>query len=82
MDELGLKTLAQATKAINGDDAAYASWLAFIDDLTATRDALVEEIKQALNDAVFGGKKLDGGQAQQLLDRAEQLLGHPIGNGA
>jgi len=81
VDELGLKTLAQATKAIDGDDVAYASWLAFIDDLTATRDALVEEIKQALNDAVFGGKKLDGAQAQQLLDRAEQLLGHPIGNG-
>jgi len=77
--ELGLKTLAQATQAIKGDDAGYASWLSFIGDLTATRDALVEEIKQALNDAVFGGKKLDGGQAQNLLHRAEQLLGHPIG---
>jgi len=77
--ELGLKTLAQATQAIKGDDAGYASWLSFIGDLTTTRDALVEEIKQALNDAVFGGKKIDGGQAQNLLHRAEQLLGHPIG---
>jgi hypothetical protein len=76
--ELGLKTLAVATKAINGDDAGYASWLTFIEDLTTTRDALVAEIKQALNDAVFGGKKLDGGQAQQLLHRAEALLGHPV----
>jgi hypothetical protein len=76
--ELGLKTLAEATKAINGDDAGYASWLTFIEELTATRDALVAEIKQALNDAVFGGKKLDGGQAQQLLHRAEALLGHPV----
>jgi hypothetical protein len=76
--ELGLKTLAVATKAINGDDAGYASWRTFIEDLTITRDALVAEIKQALNDAVFGGKKLDGGQAQQLLHRAEALLGHPV----
>ncbi|HKF67104.1 MAG TPA: hypothetical protein VKB36_11255, partial [Vicinamibacterales bacterium] len=77
--ELGLKTLAQATAAIKGDDAGYANWLTFIGDLTSTRDALVTEIKHALNDAVFGGKKLDGGQAQQLIHRAEQLLGHPIG---
>jgi len=77
--ELGLQTLAQATAAINGEEAGYASWLSFIGDLTSTRDALVSEIKRALNDAVFGGKKLDGGHAQQLIHRAEQLLGHPIG---
>jgi hypothetical protein len=78
--ELGLKTLAEATKAINGDDAGYASWLVFIEDLTAARDTFAAEIKQVLNDAVFGGKKLDGGQAQQLLHRAEALLGHPVGD--
>src|SRR5262249_1049073 len=77
--ELGLKTLAQATAATSGDDAGYASWLTFIGDLTSTRDALVADIKQALNGAIFAGKKLDGGQAQQLIHRAEQLLGHPIG---
>jgi hypothetical protein len=78
--ELGLKTLAQATTAIKGDDARYATWLTFIGDLTTTRDALVAEIKHVLSDAVFGGKKIDGGDAQQLLRRAEQLLGHHVGD--
>jgi hypothetical protein len=30
--------------------------------------------------AVFGAKKIDGGDAQQLLRRAEQLLGHHVGD--
>jgi hypothetical protein len=76
--ELGLKTLALATTAIKGDDAGYAGWLTFIDELTSARDALTAEIKAELNAAVFGGKGLDGDRAEQLLRRADLLLGHPV----
>ena len=48
--ELGPKTLAQATKTINGDDAGGPSWLTFIEGDAGH----VAEIKQVLNDAVFG----------------------------
>ena len=79
--ELGLKTLAQATGAIKGDDAGYAGWLAFIDELTSARDALTAEIKTVLNGAVFGGKRIDGRQAEDLVRRAELLLGHRVDDG-
>jgi hypothetical protein len=79
--ELGLKTLAQATAAINGDDAGYTRWLSFINELTSARDALTAEIKTVLNEAIFGGKRLDGDRAEDLLRRAEQLLGHRVDDG-
>jgi len=79
--ELGLKTLAQATAAVKGDDAGYARWLSFINELTSARDALTAEIKTVLNEAIFGGKRLDGDRAEDLLRRAEQLLGHRVDDG-
>jgi hypothetical protein len=76
--ELGLRTLDEATTAIKGDDATYNAWLTHIGDLTSQRDGLAAQIKAALNDAVFGGKKLDGQLAQQLLHQGESLLGRHV----
>jgi hypothetical protein len=76
--KLGLATLADATTAINGDDDAYSAWLTHIDALTSQRNALAAQIKAVLNDAIFGGGKLDGGVAQQLLQQAEALAGQHV----
>jgi hypothetical protein len=71
---LGLQTLGHATTGINGDDATYTAWLAFIDALTTQRDALVGQIRIALNDAIFGDGKLTG-PAEHLAQQGAALLG-------
>jgi len=78
--ELGLKTLDQATTAIKSDETGYGAWLAFIAGLTSERNTLVAEIKTALNDAAFGGKKLDEHLVRALTRRVEALLGHTVKN--
>ena len=77
---LGLRTLQQATTAIEGGDAAYGVWLHFIAGFTTERDALAAQIKLILDDAVFSGKRLDTDRAERLLHKAEALLGHRIGD--
>ena len=76
---LGLRTLQQATTAIEGDDASYGAWLHFIAGLAAQRDALAAQIKLILDDAVFSGRRLDTDRAERLVHKAEALLGHRIG---
>ena len=69
---LGQDSLKAATRAIKGDDAGYAAYLAATAPILAERDALAGEIKQALRDAAFEGKPPQ--RAAQLIARARDLL--------
>jgi hypothetical protein len=71
---LGLDSLAVATRAIDGDDASYASYLSNIQRLTEDRDALALEIKTALDGAAFQGRRLREDDAEHLSRRASRLI--------
>ncbi len=67
-----------STKALNSgsssDDSTYASIEAQIASLTMQRDALAGQIKVALNNAAFNGKKIDNKQGQNLIKQAKALM--------
>jgi hypothetical protein len=67
-------TLAASTRALEGDDATYTSLENQIADLTAQRDALVSQIKTALDNATFSGTPITPAQAQSWTDQANQLI--------
>jgi hypothetical protein len=70
----GGDTLEASTRALTGDDAAYAALEGAIDDLTSRRDALAAEIRTALNGAAFAGQSLDEHQAKRWIHEAHELL--------
>jgi arylsulfatase A-like enzyme len=67
-------TLAASTKAIAGDDATYTRIEASIAHLTEQRDALVAEIRAALNAAAFSNQQLKEKDAKDWTSRANDLL--------
>jgi hypothetical protein len=71
---LSRDALAASTRALAGDDDAYAELEADIADLTARRDALAAEVRTALNAAAFAGTAIDERQAWRWIARGERLL--------
>jgi hypothetical protein len=72
---LGLKTLVGiSTQALEGSDAVYTQLEDRIADITARRNAIAGQMIDILEDAAFGSEELDVGQAQRLIDQAEDLL--------
>jgi hypothetical protein len=74
----GMDTLAAATDAMKtgsaSDDSGYAAFDARLAELTARRDALAGQIRDALAAAAFGGRAVDEQQAQGWIDQANALL--------
>jgi hypothetical protein len=63
-----------ATRSIEGSDTTYAWFLSQIAPLTAQRDALAGEIKQALDAAEFGHHAVHDSHADALIHRARALI--------
>jgi hypothetical protein len=66
-----------STKALQGSDsgdAVYASKEASIANLTSQRDALVTQIRAALDEAQFAGVSIDALQAASWISEAQALL--------
>jgi hypothetical protein len=68
-------TLEASTKALEStDDTTYNSIEDSITSLTTQRDALVTQIRSALNAAAFDGTKISSTQAQTWIDQANSLI--------
>jgi hypothetical protein len=85
---LGLATLALATTGIESSDAGYAMVTAQLKQLTAKRDAIAGKMIDLLEDAAFDQKPIPEGEADRLIDQADDLLeafvpgsGHHHGHG-
>jgi hypothetical protein len=74
LGKLGKKSLALATRSIEGSDTTYAWFLSQIAPLTAQRDALAGEIKQALAAAEFDHHAVRDSHADALIHRAKALI--------
>ena len=75
--QLGLDSLAISTRAIASNapgDSTYSQLESKIADWTTQRDAIASQIRDQLNQAEFGGKKIDEQLSHQLLRQAQQLL--------
>ena len=74
----GMDTLKASTKAIaSGDstnDAKYTARDDAIGQLTARRDALAAQIRDALNAAAFSGRALDQQQASRWIVEADAII--------
>jgi arylsulfatase A-like enzyme len=75
---LGLASLSISTKALaSGDatnDAKYTAGEAFLADVTTKRDALVDQIKPALDAAEFHDTRIDRDSARRWVEQGEKLL--------
>ena len=68
-------TLQASTKALEStDDAKYNSIEDSISSLTSQRDALVVQIRAALNDAAFNDTPISSSQAQSWTNQANSLV--------
>ena len=74
LGEVGVDILAASTAALAGDDQTYTTVERQITALTAERDAIASQIRQVLDDAEFGGKRIDEHRARSLMSQAEHLL--------
>ncbi len=74
--ELGLSTLARSTKALQGDDATYATIENQLIALNTQRDTIAGQMIAMLNAAAFDGKSINEEHARDLIRQAENLLGH------
>ena len=72
--EFGTDTLAATTKAMEGDNTAYAGFDSSLVALTKRRDTTAGKIKTALNRAAFDGKKIDAKLAQEWLTGGQKIL--------
>ncbi|HEY0748005.1 MAG TPA: hypothetical protein VGD63_15000 [Steroidobacteraceae bacterium] len=72
--ELGRKSLRIATTALLSDASTIAALDGRINDLTARRNALAAEMISLLEAAAFGNQSVDADQAEQLIERARDLL--------
>ncbi len=77
---MGLNSFKFANRSITSDDATYNQYLATIDPVTATRDALATQIKNALDAAAFADQPFGehqedalGAQARHIIDQVEDL---------
>jgi hypothetical protein len=68
-------TLAASTKALEStDETKYNSIEDAITSLTGQRDALVADIRAALNNAAFNGTPISASQANSWTDQANSLI--------
>ncbi|HEU5244967.1 MAG TPA: hypothetical protein VFU33_11250 [Gaiellaceae bacterium] len=68
-------TLAASTRALEStDDTEYGNIEDSIANLTGQRDALVAQIRSALNSAAFDGTTIPDSQAQGWIDQANSLI--------
>src|SRR5262249_14531321 len=68
-------TLAASTKAVKStDDGIYNNIEDSITSLTGQRDALVSQIRSALNDAASSDTPISSSQAQSWIDQANSLI--------
>ena len=74
LGKLGQASLTLATKAITSTDTAYAWYLSKIGPITAQRDQLAAEIKQALAAAEFDHHSIRDHHADRLIERARALI--------
>jgi hypothetical protein len=70
--------LVASTRAIksgtSANDSTYTSTEGQIASLTSQRDALATQIRNALDDAAFGGNSIDEQQAKAWIKQAESLI--------
>lgn len=74
LGSVGRNSLKFASRAIEGDDAAYADYLQTIEAFTTRRDAVAAEIRAALNDAAFNNVPLSENHAERLVGHAHELI--------
>jgi arylsulfatase A-like enzyme len=74
LGELGRRTLRVSTRAIAGDDNAYARFEDEIGDLTATRNAIAGRMIAILEAAAFNHAHVDEGEANELIAAANRLI--------
>jgi len=72
---LGRASLALSTRAVANNDQAYGAYVSRITALTGQRNAIASGMILMLEGAAFANQPIDEGQAQSLIDAAEQLLG-------
>jgi hypothetical protein len=76
--QFAMNMLAASTKAIKSgtpaDDSRYTSIEDQIASLTSARDALATQIRNALDEAAFGGQKIKEDQARDWIAQAQVLL--------
>jgi hypothetical protein len=75
--QLGLDSLALSTKAIASNasgDSTYAQIESQLSAWTTQRDAIASQIRDQLNQAEFGGRKIDEQLAHRLLRQAQSLI--------
>ena len=72
--ELGLSTLKQSTKALEGNDATYTQIENQLMALTSKRNAIASQMIAILNAAAFDGTAINEHQARQLIQQGEDLL--------
>jgi hypothetical protein len=70
----GKHVLRASTHALSGDTPTYATLESEIDSLTGRRDALAAKIRTALNQAEFGGIRVNPGEARRWIEQAEALI--------
>ena len=70
-----MDTLTASTAAIKAtDESTYDSIEESIQSLTSDRDALVAQIRSALNAAAFDGQPIDEQQAKGWIAQAQDLI--------
>jgi hypothetical protein len=72
MEALRVSTVAIKSNAAT--DATYTALEDAIADLTVDRDALAHQIRDALEDAAFGGKPISVRAAQSWIAQADALI--------
>ncbi|HVS04931.1 MAG TPA: hypothetical protein VHK65_02045 [Candidatus Dormibacteraeota bacterium] len=72
--ELGLSTLKQSTKALEGNGATYTRIENSLIALTSKRNTIAGQMISMLNAAAFGGTAINEHQARQLIQQGEDLL--------
>lgn len=72
--ELGLATLKISTKALAGNDETYNDLENRLRFITDFRDNLAARMLDRLTDAEFQGKRIRGGEARELVLRANALV--------
>jgi hypothetical protein len=72
--ELGLATLKISTAALAGDEETYNDLESRLQFITDFRDNLAAKMLDRLTDAEFQGKRIRGGEARELVLRANALV--------
>jgi hypothetical protein len=73
--QLGLSTLKESTKALEGNDQTYSQIENALIALTSERNAIAGQMISMLNAAAFGGIAINEEHARDLIQQAENLLG-------